>query len=326
MKEPNPCNTKSGIATYLGSLTDLQRLNQDRRLARESGEALAEFCVLGRWYLDRSGNFSPILDEERRYGRSPASLGKCPPVMTEEELDLFMRGEPVTRCSDWPFPPAYATCSECGGGWTIADCHSFAKKQSHDEASLEPWLGKRLSDVAEIPSLKEKTWHRISRDSVYSDVYQGETRSGTSGKKWYRINADHVVQPGDRAMLTTMLFTHTACNRKRVNRESRAEMAATFFKAGFSQAQLISIPNKYSSHEGSAPWYTAQVDDLTPITIGWRKSVISIDWSETKRDLRHLFEGEDVTKERHLIHAWGYDKAAEYLAKILTALAKLEGE
>ena len=47
------------------------------------------------------------------------------------------------------------------------------------------------------------------------------------------------------------------------------------------------------------------------IKIGWRKRVIEIDWSET--DIRRIISDDDVTKDQTMIHAWGYEKAAEYL-------------
>ena len=56
------------------------------------------------------------------------------------------------------------------------------------------------------------------------------------------------------------------------------------------------------------------------IKIGWRKRVISIDWSSTKRNLLHLFKDEDVTKEPYLVHAWGTDKAVDYLKRIHGAM------
>jgi hypothetical protein len=56
-----------------------------------------------------------------------------------------------------------------------------------------------------------------------------------------------------------------------------------------------------------------------PITIGWRKRVISISWKNTdvKQTANQLFPNKDTTKEGHLIHAWGYDKAKEYINRLL---------
>jgi len=79
------------------------------------------------------------------------------------------------------------------------------------------------------------------------------------------------------------------------------------------------IPNGYC-HDYCCrhlPWFKV----TTPkgiVTIGWRKRVINIDWSLMRNpSAMQLFSQEDVTKGEYLIHAWSYEKAKEYLAKIL---------
>ena len=55
------------------------------------------------------------------------------------------------------------------------------------------------------------------------------------------------------------------------------------------------------------------------IVLGWRKNVISINWdqSDVEALAETLFPQEDVTKHNRLIHAWTYEKATEYISKIL---------
>jgi hypothetical protein len=57
---------------------------------------------------------------------------------------------------------------------------------------------------------------------------------------------------------------------------------------------------------------------LGVLKVGWRKSVMVVDWSESDLaiEAEGLFRGEDVTKSGKLIHAWGYDKATEYLTRL----------
>lgn len=75
------------------------------------------------------------------------------------------------------------------------------------------------------------------------------------------------------------------------------------------------IPNEYTKY--GASWLLVSTT-IGPIKIGWRKRVISIDWTHTQKDNAEiLFPGEDVTKYGKVIHAWSYEKATEYLSKLL---------
>lgn len=77
------------------------------------------------------------------------------------------------------------------------------------------------------------------------------------------------------------------------------------------------VPNEYS-RQISRPWFVVTTK-VGRIKIGWRKRVIVIDWSDTnlKVTADELFKDEDVTKGEKMIHAWGYEKAAEYLVDLL---------
>ena len=80
------------------------------------------------------------------------------------------------------------------------------------------------------------------------------------------------------------------------------------------------IPNEYCDCyqcKQTSPWFMVTTT-RGMIKIGWRKRVINIDWSTMNReDAETLFPDEDVTKDGRLIHAWGYEKAKEYLNKLL---------
>jgi hypothetical protein len=81
------------------------------------------------------------------------------------------------------------------------------------------------------------------------------------------------------------------------------------------------IPNGYCSRWccSMKPWYTVTTTKGV-VTLGWRKRVIEISWEPNVTGARTadaLFPGEDVTKIGCLIHAWSYEKAKQYLAKIL---------
>ena len=80
------------------------------------------------------------------------------------------------------------------------------------------------------------------------------------------------------------------------------------------------IPNGYCSRGCCAhlPWFVV----TTPfgrIKIGWRKRVISIDWSESKvvKTGSELFPDENTSKGDRDIHAWSLEKAKEYVDTII---------
>lgn len=70
-----------------------------------------------------------------------------------------------------------------------------------------------------------------------------------------------------------------------------------------------SHPN-YDKVREDNPWWVVPTDNGL-ITIGWRKRVIAIDWTQTNR--RGLVTEDDVTKDDCSVHAWGYEKAVGYL-------------
>jgi len=76
------------------------------------------------------------------------------------------------------------------------------------------------------------------------------------------------------------------------------------------------IPNEYWGEMGE-PWLIVTTE-IGHVKIGWRKRVIEIDWSDTdiKSSAEDLFPDENVTKIDKMIHAWGYEKATEYIKKL----------
>ncbi|MGD9729308.1 MAG: hypothetical protein AB7L09_02560 [Nitrospira sp.] len=83
--------------------------------------------------------------------------------------------------------------------------------------------------------------------------------------------------------------------------------------------RMVAIPNRYS-RTSPRPWFTVHTV-CGPIQIGCRKNVISIQWDKAEH-LRHvdgcvLFKDEGVTVSTYLVHAWGREKAIEYLKRLM---------
>ena len=95
-----------------------------------------------------------------------------------------------------------------------------------------------------------------------------------------------------------------------------------FAVAGLAPIYVKEIPNEYCGPRccPHRVWLLVTTR-LGAIKIGWRKSVIVIDWSasDVKTTAQDLFGDEDTTKGERDIHAWGYEKVTEYLKRLATA-------
>lgn len=105
----------------------------------------------------------------------------------------------------------------------------------------------------------------------------------------------------------------------------RAGIIACF---GNNALYVEEIPNEYCNRGCCAfyPWFIVTTP-MGRIKIGWRKRVINIDWSDAKARVRgEELTADDVTKGADYIHAYGYEKAKEYLAKLVELDARAFGE
>ena len=81
------------------------------------------------------------------------------------------------------------------------------------------------------------------------------------------------------------------------------------------------IPNEYCGEPccQHKHWLIVTTE-MGRIKVGWRKRVIVIDWedSDLQADAQTIFPDEDVTKADKMIHAWGLEKAQEYIDTLLS--------
>jgi hypothetical protein len=163
----------------------------------------------------------------------------------------------------------------------------------------------------------------------YREIYSTEIH-GTHGSRGLKILVAH---PGDqnldteairhatydaaKLVLSAVMEAVVAANTE--TQEAAKQVRAAFLGLFPEPIFVEEIPNGYCSDWccKHLPWFVVTTK-IGRIKIGCRKRVINIDWSETKvPEAEALFPQEDVTKSGRSIHAWGFDKAREYVLRIL---------
>lgn len=243
-------NTSLGIAELVKTLVGLNQLASARRAAYyERKEKLDEFWVLGRYYLDRCGNFCKAIPPGRKTLVPKDAFPSLPDCLTNDEFKQFVadKGEPDFRTmvslTDYDLPEEGTICSECAMGWNISNCHDVVLKRPQDE-----WI-----------------------------------------------------------------YFHTACHTIAISRNTQAAFEKVFADSGFATVFFQAIPNEYGSGDWRGPWFIVNTP-FGGIKIGWRKRVISIHWDQF--NLLHVEgvpDNKDITHGADYTHAYGYDKATEYL-------------
>lgn len=212
------------------------------------------------------------------------------------------------------------------------------KKAGYDKGErLNEWciLGRWYLDtcgnsmrIIEGIDTKERSLFSVNAWDTVCSVLQDERRSITSTadpelpqpnsicqecKKGWDINQiDDVYTYYSSGKLE---YWHKECWTTFKTRSQKEQFNNICKEAGFSEFGLEEIPNEYCPCENCRPWFFI----WTPkgkIKIGWRKSVINIDWSEFMIKAEPDFQSENVTKGFDYIHAHGQKKAVEYLKNI----------
>lgn len=336
-------DTKQGIVASLVSLESFLDLIHARHQAGyDREERLNEFYVLGRYFLDTCGNCC------RATGWIPKDkLPNIPDVLTKDEFWAYIRNNAldlpdfsISFDMNSGLPNENVVCPVCKKTWQIGNCHDTVVWHDTKDLPLSEFVGKTLGEVKAAYASRTDCIYRMQPDILIrndrfidlSPAYPGETeewkRSAVKNEGgWVSekdgIGDDYVIQAGDEGFFNVWTYYHGACNQLQRAFSEEQKFREVFQKAGFQYLILEHLPNQYCPCERCAPWFKVRTE-LGTILIGWRKRVISINWSEASNDgedILALFRGEDVTKSPTLIHAWGWDKATDYLTRIHNLLA-----
>lgn len=323
-------DTKEGLAKFVKTLKGLKKLIGLRSDHRDSTRSLQDFVVLGNWWLDTHGrvwkfraDFVPRME-----------FANIPDVMSTDEFDKFIKKHKKDCFYSWvdsaSIPQVGLTCFECGNPWTVRDCHNITGIHFNEDLPVGSFIGASLQEFIDYyrsksevvycfsdqTHVQNKKWIDLSLDPKYN---QPMNKGG-----WILQGNDYILQPEDVVSGQVFRCFHPDCNMKYKDRNQKERFEHIFYAAGFTHFTITPTPNQYRSHSEvvscscCASWFNVKTPYGT-ILIGWRKRVINIDWSDTGVSVPGV-PGEDVTCGDKYTHAWGEEKALEYLTKIKIAL------
>lgn len=303
LKEAPWYDTQKGVRSSLGSLDSFNKLLDERRKAGyKRNERLNDFYVLGdKYFLDACGN------AWKKSGENQYAI----------ESDI---------------PTAKLRCKRCGEGWNMGNIEDTVVWEDTQVTPLTGFVGKTLGNFKKhLKGLTDGIYSMQSETLIRNDAYIDlSPRYPGSEDKWEKglvknergwvgeregITNEHVIQKGDEAFVYQWTYYHHKCNRAENKEISKKRFLEVFEKAGFKGAKLRAIKNQYCGCDHCAPWWVAKTD-AGQITIGWRKRVININYDKTLAGDRNLFLKEQVTHDVGMVHAYGWDKAIEYLTRI----------
>jgi len=320
-------DTVAGILVHTKNLALFHELvDERRRLGYVSGLRLNEFIVLGMYNLDTCGNCDLIV---------PAIVD-LPPVIEKSEWRNLSNIDSLTSHTCMCIAPVNKTCAFCNHEWTMSNvCDVIAESSSEmiEYDQVIKCLGHN-SSIAQIKTMVDarhphsKTF--LQETFLQNDKFIDLTNVSKSDKYILHKNSHgwvgknegitdaYVMQRDDKVCYETLTYFHKSCYKLKIEIDSKQKFRKMFSDAGLDIGVMISVPNEYCSCERCTDWFVISANGLD-FKIGWRKRVIHIECD--KVDFEALFAEEKVTKSKHLIHAWGYASATEYLKKISATLS-----
>lgn len=294
-------NTQEGIEKFVHSFEGLQELKLQRKAALARGEKLSPWLVMRHFFLDNQGGCWELSQKDRYIKEAIAKLplvsSTFPETLTYSMASLI--------------PGHVMACARCNKPIMLQDYSDAIKKEvgGHVILDMTPYAGISLKNAELVLAMRTD-----GRYSVWDKTPVKNQMLG--GGEWRYERNDYIIQTGDECQFPCVKYYHGACYSELKSENSRKEFFEIFATAGFQDFHMTEIPNQYCPCDYCEPWQEVTTR-IGKFTIGWRKRVISIDWG--RRDYTCLFEKEDVTKWDTGIHAWGNDKAAEYLKRVLEA-------
>lgn len=309
-------NEKATIELSLTSLKNFNELINERyKAGYERRERLNEFVIMGVFYLDNCGNCGKIIHSEKNR----------PLVQTTNEAAFYLENRSRT-VSGSVVPPHDAECPCCNQGWTLKNCYDSFCQSNVKYFNLNDFIGKNILEVIKYFHSLKKIPHYMNlnqsiRNDRLIDLTLDKYNLPKNKRGWMdNIPNNYIIQAGDEGFVHTFTYLHLNCQEKYISNQWITNYKEILNNAGQENIEFEETENEYcGSRQCCGPWIKIH-HRLGTITMGWRKRVIDIDWTNTGVNFLDLFPDEHVTKSQYNIHAWSSEKASEYLKKIFERL------
>lgn len=197
-------DTSEGITRALTSLERFHRLLEDRRSAHARGEALTEFCVRGRWWLDdRGGTRIALIKGKRSSVRS--LFPELPDVVPAAELLglLTETNDVAWGLAGLMVPPVGPPCAGCGKTWTMDTAGDFRARRVDEARDISEHIGRSLAYVR-----RRLSESYPGRPTIANWVRNpGDFGDGTARE----VPDGYVTRNGDQVFVEAWRAFHTAC-------------------------------------------------------------------------------------------------------------------
>jgi hypothetical protein len=223
------------------------------------------------------------------------------------------------------------------GRWGIDSCANSGRVTIDSSGHDASWIA---DDLPSVVSMSD--FHLLLKSMTITTSFDGappqvDSICSECGLGWTLKSSHDFVRLSSRESHDSPpRFEHAICRKLSAEREITKEFHTYLDKAGLGRALLTMIPNEYWK-DGAEPWCLVRTPFGT-LKMGWRKRVLSIDWSQVLEDrmkrvekldidvrydarnaLRDAFDGkvlfpnDDVTRWETGVHAWNESKIVEYL-------------
>lgn len=319
----NYYNTLEGVLNHTNTLENVHKLVRERHIAGyDRKERLEQFIIFGKYVLDTCGNCGTIIEE---------SIKDIPIVIKYDNYKKY--SENLSYSFETKIGPNDKVCPVCRKSWGLHNIDDVHRTIETELIKYENTDGKTIKEILEVLNYDtSKRWFvgfndEFIKNKKYIDLTPWKegadypkNKHGWIGKRERpELDENYILEEGDELHCFYYEYYHKDCFKNKNNFETENKFRKVFKDAGIVVDDFENIENEYCKCILCSDWF--KVETLSGVfEIGWRKRVINIKFSGWK-DEKHtsfteLFKDENVTVGKDYIHAWGYEKATEYLKRI----------